>query len=244
MPRWDDGWGYQFVPEYRFRQGVVTRGQTIDSDLTEHIGILNIDGVYTWDRSVRVTAKVPVVLYAVRESRDATGNVREETNVGLGDVTLAVPLKKYFNLDGRSGSWTLAPQFKVPTAKQEDYWVHPRAWGVGLSGGYETETYRWHGGVSLAGWYFFDQYPATFEASAQTGVNVHMLGSSGHIKVKAYLDYEENGSLRIRIGPIFYWRFTDLVHGQVKWKMDIYHWRATPKMGNEHSVTAGIGFVY
>ncbi len=40
-----------------------------------------------------------------------------------GDSTLALPLKKYSNLDGRSGSWTLAPQVRVPLSGDDEYEV-------------------------------------------------------------------------------------------------------------------------
>jgi hypothetical protein len=244
MPRWDDGWGFQIVPEYRLKSGLVMGSSTVDATVEEHAGLLHVEGVYTWDRSIRLTAKIPVVLYASRDVKDTAGTMLRETDAGLGDATLSLPLKRYYNLDGQSGSWTLSPQVRVPLGAKDAYDIYPRAWGLGLSGGVETETYVFIGGIGLGGWYFFDQKPASFHASASAGLNIHAFGSSGHVKVKAFLELEDDGSIRVRLGPIMYWRFTDLVHGQLTWKIDAYNWRATPKMGNENSVTAGVGFVY
>ena len=165
MPRWDDGWGYQFVPEYRYKSGLVSGTDTVDEAASEHIGLLHIEGVYTWDRSIRVTAKLPVVLYAQRQMSNAQGGLNESTDAGMGDATLGLPLKKYFNLDGRSGSWTFAPQVRIPLGPKADYSVYARSWGAGVFAGVETETYRFIGGVGFSGWYYFDEKPSTFDAS-------------------------------------------------------------------------------
>ena len=244
MPRWDDGWGFQVVQHYRHRRGLLVGTETVDSDLSEHAAVLHIDGVYTWDRSIRITGELPVVLYAVETRRDAAGEVVEETEIGFGDATVALPLKRYYNLDGRSGSFSLVPKLRAPLGAKDDYSVYWRAWGAGLAAGVETETYRFHGNLGLTAWHYFGQRPNHLEANVGTGLNIHALGSSGHFKVKGYLDYEGDGSTRVRAGTILYWRFSDLIHGQVTWKMDVYNWRGTPKLGNEHNVSAGVGFVY
>jgi hypothetical protein len=244
MPRWDDGWGFQLVPEYRYRQGIISGSDVIDDDVSEHFGILHIDGVYTWDRRIRVTAKLPVVLIGTRETKDAAGKPHQQADLFLGDATVAIPLKHYYNLDGRSGSWTLAPQLRIPLGPKHDYSVFPRVWGAGLTAGVETETYRYHGALAFGGWYFSDDKPAKFQASLSTGFNVHAFGSSGHAKVKASVELEDDGSILVQVSSIFYWRFSDLVHGQMTWTMDAYNWQATPTIGNTQSATAGVGFVY
>ena len=244
MPRWDDGWGFQVVQHYRYRKGLIVGSENTDPELSERAAVLHIDGVYTWDRSIRLVGELPVVLYAVETRRDSSGEVYEETEVGFGDGTVGLPLKRYYNLDGRSGSWTLAPKLRIPLGAKDDYSVYWREWGAGLAAGVETETYRFHGNLSFTGWHYFDQRPDHFQANIGTGVNIHALGSSGHFKVKSFLDYEGDGSTRIQAGTILYWRFTDLVHGQMTWKMDVYNWRGRAKLGNEQNLTAGVGFVY
>ena len=111
MPRWAGGWGVQTRHEAR-------RDGETDSQW------LHVDGVYTWERWIRVTAKVPF---------------RIDESMGIGTPTLALPLKRYFNLDGRSGSWTLAPQWFVPIANPNS---NARPERFKLSAGYETEAYK------------------------------------------------------------------------------------------------------
>ena len=96
MPRWANGWGVQTQYEYQ--------------DTTEEQShVLHLEGVYTWARWIRVTYKVPFVL----EGR-AAGAIASER--GLGTPIVAMPLKKYFNHDGLSGSWSLTPHLFVPVA--------------------------------------------------------------------------------------------------------------------------------
>ncbi|MAE29978.1 MAG: hypothetical protein CMO43_00005, partial [Verrucomicrobiales bacterium] len=116
MPRWDNGWGLQLIDEYRHEDDLLLGSRTAYSGFTEDVHILHFQGVYTWDRSVRLTYKIPYVLNARREMPDGVGGKRVEHDNGIGDATLALPLKKYFNLDGRSGSWTFKPMLRVPLA--------------------------------------------------------------------------------------------------------------------------------
>ena len=41
---------------------------------------------------------------------DGSGGKKVEHDNGIGDATHSLPLKKYFNLDGKSGSWTYKPK--------------------------------------------------------------------------------------------------------------------------------------
>ena len=104
MPRGSGGWGYQFVHGYRHESDLLLGRTKKHPGFTEDVHLLHLQGVYTWDKSIRLTAKLPYVLDARREMPDGLGGKRVERDNGIGDLTLALPLKKYFNLDGRSGS--------------------------------------------------------------------------------------------------------------------------------------------
>ena len=71
-------------------------------DLNESIQQVQVEGVYTWDRSIRLTAKLPIVLDAERANW-INGQKETQKDKGVGDLTLALPLKKYFNLMKRTG---------------------------------------------------------------------------------------------------------------------------------------------
>jgi hypothetical protein len=244
MPRWSGGWGFQILEEYRHRSALLDGTKVVSDDLTEDIHILHIQGVYTWKKWIRATAKIPVVVYAERELPDANGDVTTQTDQGLGDLTLALPLKKYFNLDGRSGSWTVTPQLRAPLAPQDDYDVYDHVWGTGFGLSYETETYRYWIGAGTSAWYYLDEKPYEAAAHFGFGFNYYAFGSSGHIKWKNTLRYEGDDSLTLSGGPLVYFRFTDTVHGQFLWTHDFYDRQGTVDHGNGDALRLGLGFVY
>ena len=129
MPRWDDGWGYQFIEEYRHESDLLLGSRALHPGYTEDVHLLHFQSVYTWDKSIRLTAKLPYVLDARREMPDGSGGKRIEHDNGIGDATLALPLKKYFNLDGKSGSWTFKPMLRVPFSGTDDYEIYDNEWG-------------------------------------------------------------------------------------------------------------------
>ncbi len=114
MPRWKNGWGFQFVREFRQKRDLMSGGEIVAPGFSEEVEILRLEGGYTWQKSIRATAKLPLVLEATRELPDVENGKLTQHDEGVGDATFALLLKKYFNLDGRSGSWTLAPQVRVP----------------------------------------------------------------------------------------------------------------------------------
>ena len=97
-PRWDGGYGIQ------------TRFEHFDDTNT-----VWLEGVYTWDRSIRATFKLP--------HRDGE----------IGDLILGLPLKKYFNEGTLTGNWSFTPSVQLPTGEDGD-------WDVGASFSYSTES--------------------------------------------------------------------------------------------------------
>ena len=208
MPRWAGGWGVQTRHEAR-RDG--------DQDSQW----MHVDGVYTWERWIRVTAKVPF---------------RVDSDAGIGTPTLALPLKKYFNLDGRSGSWTIAPQWFVPIATPS---VNARPEQMKLSLGYETEAYKTHFAAATG---LLRRVDGLFAAHfhAGLGINVHSKTSSGHIKIKARLRVRSDGAYSARVGPTIYWRFSDLWHGQIVYKHSVLAEGYVPR----YSLRTGVAVVF
>ncbi len=244
MPRWSGGWGFQLVEEYRTEGALISGHDSLRDDLGEEIHILHLEGVYTWHKSIRVTAKLPFVLDAQREVDNANGSKDTQNDDGFGDLTLALPLKHYFNMDGRTGSFTLNPQVKVPLGEDEGYRVYGGAWGQGLSLGYETETYDYHVGLELSGWRYQSERPSDVGGQLSLGLNFRALGTSGHLKWKTRCEYALDEILTVSAGPTLYWRFTDTVHGQIEAKHDVYEWRKTVGYGGGNSIRVGLGFVF
>lgn len=244
MPRWDNGWGFQLIQEYRHERDLLSGNTVVGPGFSENIHLLHLEGVYTWDRSIRLTFKLPYVIDARRELLTIGGGKFAQHDEGFGDATVALPLKRYFNLDGRSGSWTVAPQLRIPFAKDDAYAVYDHQWGNGLSLGYETATYRFGFGVGATGWVFYGDDAAELTGNMHVGCTLRAFGSNGHINWVNRFHYEDDGAFTISSGPMLYWRFTDTIHGQVDWLLDLSDRQGQLDHGNGNAVRVGIGFVF
>ena len=98
MPRWSGGWGYQVHYEYINETDLLMGSKKVYPGFSEEINVMHLEGVYTWKKEIRITAKLPYVLDAEREMPDGSGGKLIQKDSGWGDLNLALPLKKYFNL--------------------------------------------------------------------------------------------------------------------------------------------------
>lgn len=109
-PRWDNGYGIQ------------TRVEHFDDQNTTWV-----EGVYTWDKSIRATFKLPY----------ADGRP--------GDLILGMPLKKYINKGAKTANWSATPSVQMPTGRDGE-------WDLGLSLSYSSETPRFYQLYDLYSW--------------------------------------------------------------------------------------------
>ncbi len=244
MPRWSGGWGVQILQEYRSERDLLDGTGIIGDSLQEHVHIMHVQGVYTWHRSIRVTAKLPFIIYAERERTGPNGEALTQKDSGIGDLTLALPLKSYFNLDGRTGSWTLTPTLRIPLSPDDEYEVYNRRWGTGLGLGYTTESHRFIVETSVTGWMVHGGPPNEVFAGVTAGLNQEFFGTHGHLKWKNVLRYQSDDSLTYSAGPVLYLNLTDTLHAQLQWLHDFYDTQGTPRYGNGDSVRLGLGLVY
>jgi hypothetical protein len=244
MPRWSEGWGVQVIQEQRRKRNLLIGKRRLAPNMSEYASITHIEGVYTWDKSIRLTAKLSYVNDARRELLDAKGRKFVQHDEGIGDLTLGLPLKKYFNLDGRSGAWSLTPQLIVPLDDKDDYELYNHEWGFGLSTGYATETHRYLFSTGVGVWHFAGHEPFQANANLDLGLNIQAFGSSGHIKWENDFVLEDDGTRTLTTGVGFYWMFTDLVHAKVTWKHDLYDYRGTIDHGNGDALLIGFAIVY
>tara|TARA_Y100000992_G_C21247365_1_gene484015 strand:+ start:142 stop:945 length:804 start_codon:yes stop_codon:yes gene_type:complete len=242
MPRWDGGYGWQILYESISRDNLLQADEVIGKGWTEDIHQLNFQGVYTWDRSIRVTVKIPYVLNAERENL-INGQKINQTDQGLGDITIALPLKKYFNLMRRTGSWTLAPQVRIPTATKDGYDVWERAWGSAIFLGYETETRNYFFATGISYWMFDSNKDDFIHSSLDIGWNV-----KDNLQLLLENDFHDDsaGKNYYLVGPAIYWRQNDIRHYRFEFKREINPTGPDNKVdhigGNKISI--GVGFVY
>ena len=242
MPRWDGGYGYQILYESVHRDNLLKNDKIIKSGWREDIELLHLQGVYTWDKSIRITFKLPIILHAERENLINNQKIIQKDN-GIGDLTLALPLKKYFNLMKRTGSWTIAPQLRIPLKNKDDYDISDRVWGGGVFLGYETETRNYFFATGLSYWLMESEEPNEVHSSIDAGLNIK---DNTQILVETDYHYEDDGKQYLSIGPALYYRKSDKTHIRFEYKKEIN--ARAPLNRFDHiggyRLNFGIGFVY
>jgi len=244
MPRWNGGYGVQMLADTIHRSDLKQGKDVVGDGFSEDISQVHLQGVYTWHRSIRLTFKLPYVIDARRELLDTNGDKIVQQDQGLGDLTVALPLKHYFNLATRSGNWTVAPQLRVPLGRKDSsYQVADRVWGTGISVGYETETYYLFLATSASAWVFENPKPAEWSWSLDIGWNAR---DNMQLLWESDFKWDADHAMSLSAGPALYWRWNDHTHIRIEWKHDFISDvnRHAPDHGNGDRLSGGIGFVF
>ena len=244
MPRWSGGYGLQVLTEHIHRSDLKQGGDVVGRGFTEDITRLHLQGVYTWDKSMRITVKLPYTLDARREVLGPDDTKVVQHDAGVGDLTVALPFKKYFNLDRRTANWSLTPQVRIPLgSKDGGYAVADRVWGSGLSLGYETETYHWFCATSLDVWIFEAPEPAEWQLSLDLGWNAR---DNMQLLWEIDLLRDDEEAFVVSAGPAIYWRWSDLIHSRIEWRHDFVSRVSAHEAdhGNGDRIRVGIGVVF
>ncbi len=142
-PRWDEGWGFQVRQEYRVSDDLLDGSSDAPNPFnrTRRTRSTWLEGVYTFQRELRVTLKVP---WVEQERKILRGGVPvRESGRGFGDLMIGVPVKKYFNEGGHTGNFGITPSIRIPTgATSDSFPVSDGSWDFGLSGSY-SRSYPW-----------------------------------------------------------------------------------------------------
>ena len=250
MPRWDGGWGVQGSFEHRHNPRLLDGRDTVNPDLSEDVFLFHLEGVYTWTKEYRMTLKIPFLLDAERETpvdpEQPLGETTTQRDSGIGDATLSFPLKKYFNEDGRSGSWSLVPQVRIPLDHEDDeFEFFDGAWGNGVAFGYEVETTKTFFAAGTDFWTFYGDWPNEVHLHLDAGLNFL---DRGQALIESDFLGESDGSRTIMAGPAIYWRFTDVMHSRLEYKQALYDDQGDGRRSVDHGDTSmvkvGLGFVF
>ena len=242
MPRWDGGYGWQVLYDTIHREDLLRGESVIESGWSETVHQVHLQGVYTWDRAIRITAKLPLVLDAERVNLVDNNRVVQRDE-GVGDLTLALPLKRYFNLMKRTGNWTVAPQVRVPMGSKDEYDVYDRVWGGGLFAGYETEMRYAFFAAGGSYWVFETEEPEAWHSSVDAGWNFR---DNAQLLWETDWHYETDGKRFVSAGPALYWRHNDNTHLRFEYKREFNGKTATGELDHigGDRIVAGVGFVY
>ena len=231
MPRWSGGYGVQVVQSL-YERDVELAGREVD--VNYHY--TRIEGVYTWDKSYRLVTKLRLL-------NGGEGSDGEHLEAGLSDFRIAVPLKSYFNLDGRSGSYTLLPMVGVPVQTQVagHPFVQNTQFGLGI--GYDTESYFFHLGAHLNAWKVIGETQPLTTGTLGLGMNGFWFGFPGHFKLGTPVRRDPNGDFRASIKFTVYSLITDAWHWQGTWRRLVYRAPENAIIQGEQVFTLGLAYV-
>ena len=146
-PRWSEGFGFQVRYE-NFGSDDLMDG---DSEISNPLGLkryvktLWLEGVYTFDRSIRATFKLPYIDQS--RTKNIAGVGVRQSNSGIGDLVIGLPLKHYRN----KRAFTDKRIHKISTL--QSIWERIR-----LNGSREITRRSWGGrvgGIAVEGRGFF-----------------------------------------------------------------------------------------
>lgn len=243
VPRWDGGYGFQVFQEYRWSDDLMRGGTDLPNpaDLESRKRITHLEGVYTWRKWIRVTAKLPWV----DQERDVLGDdgvVRRQTSEGWDDIKLALPLRKYFNLPRSSGNRGIVPQVRFGGDDKGPYRVSDGSTDFGLSANFEYETAGLKFGGDATYWWEQDER-AGDEWSIDVGLgwNFHDRGAISW--EMEYID-EHRAYSWLGSGPALFWNFNDFVLGRIEYKMALDEKVDDVGLSRGESLRVGLGMVF
>jgi len=152
-PRWSEGFGFQLRYE-NFGSDDLMDG---DSEISNPLGLkryvdtLWLEGVYTFNRSIRATFKMPYV-DQIRTKNIGGVGVRQ-SNSGQGDLILGLPLKHYRNKLAFTDNFSFTPSLRLPTGSSSgDFPISDGSVDLGLSLSYSSESPKYYTLIDLFYW--------------------------------------------------------------------------------------------
>jgi len=261
-PRWADGYGFQLRAE-RFGSDELKQGSTDlpnPAGAERYVNTIWLEGVYTFNRAVRATIKVPYV-DQTRKIRINGRGIRQD-NSGIGDVVVALPLKKYKNRDSVTQNWGITPSIRIPTGDDSgSFPISDGSWDVGLSLSYAWENpliyqlydlYYWKQGSGSRGMETGDSWGLDVNVglhpwhSNDTDSGIFLLWDvSAHHEERPNLRNltTASGGDRVHTGPVFiYYRDNFMIRGEYKFLAYEDIDRIGLSRGDEFSFAVGITF--
>lgn len=152
-PRWENGYGLQIRQEFYGSDKLLKGNKKINNPLglERYVSKTWLEGVYTINRSIRATLKLPFVYQ--RRVRNVNGVGIEQKNSGLGDLVLGIPLKYYRNKGAYTDNFGITPSLRIPTGDSSgNFPITDGSWDAGLSISYSLETPKLYSVAEIFYW--------------------------------------------------------------------------------------------
>lgn len=152
-PRWEKGYGFQVRQEFYGSDKLIRGKKKISNplEIERYVRKTWLEGVYTINRAIRATFKLPFVYQKRIKNIDGTGI--KQKNSGFGDLVLSVPLKYYRNKGAYTDNFGITPSLRIPTGDSSgDFPITDGSWDTGLSISHSLETPKFYTSAELFYW--------------------------------------------------------------------------------------------
>jgi len=259
-PRWQNGWGFQIRHEIYDTDRLLDGDSEISNtgDREKSINKTWLEGIYTFRREVRLTFKLPTV----DQSRTIIRNgVRvRESGSGIGDLIIALPLKRYQNKENSTGNIAITPSIRLPTGNTDDDFAvgdGSTDFGVSFSASFERadlyqyyDLFYWANGDGDKGFHQGDAWGLDINVGwhpyhhneTNTGVFL-MLDLSARHERRGQDTAGITGGDRLSVGPVFVWYRGGMML-RAEFKTPLYEKLEAVQLSRGNEFSIGIGFVF
>ncbi len=261
-PRWQDGFGLQLRHE-AYGSGKLLDGSAAVANplgLKRYVQKTWLEGVYTFKRSIRATFKLPYI--EQRRTRNIDGRTIRQAARGLGDLIIALPLKRYRNQGAFTDNFGFTPALRLPTGSAAgDFPLGDGSLDVGLSLSYSSESPRFYTLIDVFYWLNGrgkKHFHEGDEAGLDINLGLHPLHSNDnnaglfimwdfsarhHNRPAAGTNTGAAGGQRLYAGPILV-LYKDNFMFRAEYKHPLYEHSSSlaNSRGAEFSIAAGLTF--
>ena len=243
VPRWNGGYGGQVFQEFRWSDDFMRGSSDLPNpdNLRYEKSITSFEGVYTWHKSIRVTAKIPYVNQK-RITLNDNGSTQRQKSSGWDDIQLALPIRKYRNRRHSSGHVGIVPQIRFGGNNDDAFRISDGSMDYAMGFSFESETAGIK--ISAGGVYWWEQKSGLdddWAVALEIGYNYHDQGSMAW-----RMDYVDDGSKYewFAGGPVLFWNFNDIVLGRIEYKFPFYESVDGVGVARGQVIRVGLGAVF
>ena len=259
-PRWAGGWGFQVRNLHRESDALILKDKEIANPFGKkrRVNRTMLEGVYTWDRSKRITVKIPYI--DQMRVTEVNGRAVRQEDRGLGDIVVGTPLRKYTNYKEWTSNISFTPSIRIPSGETGgDYPISDGSTDVGISLSYGAESPKYLLGVGASYWINNEGKRGQkegdeldidiilgrnmFHNSKKSSAVSFQLEFQWHHKESGFLLSGNNEGDRITVGPaVAYFRGNAIV--RAVYSLPVYERYSQESVSYGHQFDIGIGWVF
>ncbi len=261
-PRWENGYGFQLRHEYYGSDKLMDGDSQIDNPLRleRFVHRTWLEGVYTFDRAARVTFKIPYV--DQKRTKNLSGVAVKQSNEGVGDLIVGMPLKHYTNQGAGTQNFGFTPSLRLPTGSSSgDFPISDGSTDLGLSFSHSYESVKYYTLIDAFAWINTEGEHGMHEGN-EYGLDINLgyhpyhnndtnsgafvmwdISARHHDDASRETLTTATGGQRIHTGPLFV-LYKDNIMFRAEYKYPLYENAGGISNSRGHDFNVGVGITF